>query len=57
MKFSCPDCQSQLEEIKACGCRDLFCNSCNQLVSKNRAVAQEPEASPATAAEPEKPTK
>lgn len=38
MKWICPDCHQPVEEIKACGCRDYFCNHCNQLVSKRRVI-------------------
>lgn len=37
----CPDCLNPVEVIKACGCRDYFCNHCNQLVSKRRAIDAE----------------
>ncbi|GGP19760.1 YfgJ family double zinc ribbon protein [Silvimonas iriomotensis] len=32
----CPDCGKPLEELVACGARDYFCNSCNELKSKTR---------------------
>ncbi|WP_196158723.1 zinc-ribbon domain-containing protein [Reinekea sp. G2M2-21] len=38
MNLVCPDCLKPIEIIKACGCRDYFCNHCNQLVSKSRAL-------------------
>lgn len=38
MNWTCPDCGDRLEIIKACGCQDYFCNTCNQLVSKRRAI-------------------
>ncbi len=34
----CPDCDQQLEVLKACGAVDYFCNHCNTLISKRRAV-------------------
>ena len=40
MNVYCPDCQNPLEVIKACGCTDYFCNHCNQLVSKRRALSE-----------------
>ncbi|WP_414479166.1 zinc-ribbon domain-containing protein [Reinekea sp.] len=36
MMHLCPDCQQPLELLMACGCRDYFCNQCQQLVSKGR---------------------
>jgi hypothetical protein len=41
MNLICPDCLNPVETIKACGCRDYFCNHCNQLVSKRRVVEAE----------------
>ncbi len=38
MNLVCPDCLKPVEIIKACGCRDYFCNHCNQLVSKSRVL-------------------
>jgi len=38
MNLICPDCENQIEVIKACGCNDYFCNHCNQLVSKSRVI-------------------
>ena len=33
----CPDCQSQLEKLQACGAASYFCNDkCNELKSKSR---------------------
>ncbi|MDR3428366.1 MULTISPECIES: zinc-ribbon domain-containing protein [Silvimonas] len=32
----CPDCGKPLEVLIACGARDYFCNSCNELKSKTR---------------------
>ena len=33
----CPDCQSQLEKLQACGSASYFCNDkCNELKSKSR---------------------
>lgn len=40
MKHLCPDCRHEVEVIKACGCRDFFCNHCNQLVSKRRVIVE-----------------
>ncbi|GAA4497735.1 zinc ribbon domain-containing protein [Pseudaeromonas paramecii] len=33
----CPDCDSELERVQACGAVDFFCNRCNNLVSKRAA--------------------
>jgi hypothetical protein len=38
MNLVCPDCKKPVETIIACGCRDYFCNECNQMVSKKRVV-------------------
>ena len=38
MNLVCPDCKNPVETIIACGCRDYFCNECNQMVSKKRVV-------------------
>lgn len=38
MNLVCPDCKNPVEIIKACGCRDYFCNHCNQLVSKRKVI-------------------
>lgn len=38
----CPKCKSELEQLKACGAVNYFCNSCNELVSKS-AVLETPE--------------
>jgi predicted amidophosphoribosyltransferase len=38
MKPLCPKCLKALEVIKACGCRDYFCNHCNELVSKSKII-------------------
>jgi len=38
MTHLCPDCHQPLELLLACGCRDYFCNQCQQLVSKGRVV-------------------
>ncbi|WP_075763669.1 zinc ribbon domain-containing protein [Photobacterium proteolyticum] len=32
----CPDCDSELEKLQACGSASYFCNSCNELKSKSR---------------------
>ncbi|WP_394250607.1 zinc ribbon domain-containing protein [Vibrio profundi] len=33
----CPDCDSQLEKLQACGSASYFCNGdCNELKSKSR---------------------
>ncbi|ANS86204.1 zinc ribbon domain-containing protein [Vibrio scophthalmi] len=34
----CPDCDSQLEKLQACGAANYFCHSesCNELKSKSR---------------------
>lgn len=35
----CPDCQSQLEKLQACGAASYFCNDkCNELKSKSRVI-------------------
>ena len=36
----CPECDSVLERVKACGAVDFFCNHCNNLVSKRSARYQ-----------------
>lgn len=46
MNPKCPDCGHEVEVIKACGCRDFFCNHCNQLVSKRRVVQESEERQP-----------
>ncbi len=33
----CPQCDSELERVQACGAVDFFCNQCNNLVSKRSA--------------------
>lgn len=38
MNLICPDCRQPVEILKACGCRDYFCNHCNQIVSKRKVV-------------------
>ena len=38
MNLVCPDCLKPVEVIIACGCKDYFCNHCNQLVSKKRVI-------------------
>jgi hypothetical protein len=38
MSHLCPDRQQPLELLLACGCRDYFCNHCQQLVSKARVL-------------------
>lgn len=40
MNYLCPDCLKSVEVVIACGCRDYFCNHCNQLVSKKRVIEQ-----------------
>ncbi|WP_159738655.1 zinc ribbon domain-containing protein [Vibrio atypicus] len=32
----CPDCDTALEKLQACGAASYFCNSCNELKSKSR---------------------
>lgn len=32
----CPECDSELEKLQACGAASYFCNSCNELKSKSR---------------------
>ncbi|KMV31261.1 DNA ligase [Photobacterium swingsii] len=32
----CPDCDTELEKLQACGSASYFCNSCNELKSKSR---------------------
>lgn len=41
MSLLCPDCNNPVETIIACGCKDYFCNSCNQMVSKRRVIDTE----------------
>lgn len=41
MSKLCPDCKNPVEILKACGCRDYFCNHCNQMVSKSRVIDSE----------------
>lgn len=38
MRMMCPDCQSELERIQACGSTSYFCPSCNELKSKSRVI-------------------
>lgn len=40
-KFCCPKCNSQLEEIAACGSVSYFCNHCNELVSRSQMLKEE----------------
>jgi hypothetical protein len=40
MNQCCPKCNHELEVIRACGCQDYFCNHCNELVSKRKAVTK-----------------
>lgn len=35
-KAVCPDCQSTMEKLQACGSASYFCHSCNELKSKSR---------------------
>lgn len=44
MNPKCPDCLNDVEIIKACGCTDYFCNHCNQLVSKRKAIVENEDA-------------
>ncbi|TCS43787.1 zinc-ribbon domain-containing protein [Reinekea marinisedimentorum] len=37
----CPKCNSELEELRACGAVNYFCNSCNELVSKRSVIDTE----------------
>ncbi|NAW91821.1 DNA ligase [Vibrio sp. V05_P4A8T149] len=32
----CPECDSELEKLQACGAANFFCNSCNELKSKSK---------------------
>ncbi|OEE79154.1 zinc ribbon domain-containing protein [Vibrio ordalii] len=32
----CPECDSELEKLLACGAANFFCNSCNELKSKSK---------------------
>ncbi|PMH37545.1 DNA ligase [Vibrio sp. 10N.286.49.B3] len=36
----CPDCDSELEKLQACGSASYFCNQCNELKSKSRVSFQ-----------------
>lgn len=36
----CPQCESELELLKACGAIDYFCPSCNTLQSKRTLLRQ-----------------
>ena len=36
----CPDCQAQLEIIRACGSTSYFCSACASLKSSQRIVLQ-----------------
>ncbi|MFV0576915.1 MAG: zinc-ribbon domain-containing protein [Vibrio sp.] len=36
----CPDCEAEMDVMKACGAVNYFCPKCNELKSKSRAVAQ-----------------
>ncbi|MEH0688410.1 zinc ribbon domain-containing protein [Vibrio cholerae] len=31
----CPQCDSELEKLQACGAANYFCNQCNELKSKS----------------------
>ncbi|WP_336884827.1 zinc-ribbon domain-containing protein [Reinekea blandensis] len=53
MKLLCPDCLKAVEVIKACGCRDYFCNHCNQLVSKKRVIEEGSSGQPEKHSQPE----
>ncbi|EEO04007.1 zinc ribbon domain-containing protein [Vibrio cholerae] len=32
----CPECDSELEKLQACGAANYFCNQCNELKSKSK---------------------
>ncbi|MGF1725073.1 zinc ribbon domain-containing protein [Photobacterium nomapromontoriensis] len=32
----CPDCDTKMERLQACGSASYFCNCCNELKSKSR---------------------
>nr|WP_086939037.1 zinc ribbon domain-containing protein [Thaumasiovibrio occultus] len=34
----CPDCGKPLEKLNACGAASFFCNHCNELKSRSRAI-------------------
>ena len=36
----CPECESELEKLQACGAANYFCNHCNELKSKSRILFQ-----------------
>jgi hypothetical protein len=36
--MKCPTCDSQLKVLKACGCRDYWCDQCKKLISKKHIV-------------------
>lgn len=33
-EYYCPECNSKLEKIEACGSKSYFCNKCKKLISK-----------------------
>ncbi|AJQ97714.1 zinc-ribbon domain-containing protein [Gynuella sunshinyii] len=38
VKKICPHCKNLLEQLKACGCQDWFCQRCGVLVSRKQAL-------------------
>lgn len=40
INYHCPTCQQNTRAIKACGAVDLWCDTCNELVSKSSAIVR-----------------
>ncbi len=40
LMVKCPQCRSELEQLKACGAVNYFCPSCNELKSKSKVIRQ-----------------
>jgi hypothetical protein len=38
LNISCPQCEQPLARLKACGAVNFWCNECNELKSKSKAV-------------------
>ncbi|WP_428241250.1 zinc-ribbon domain-containing protein [Gynuella sp.] len=39
VKKFCPHCKNLLEQLRACGCQDWFCQHCGVLVSRKQALS------------------
>lgn len=42
-EYYCPDCNSKLEKLAACGSTSYFCNNCKKLISRKRIFKEEEE--------------